>query len=384
MGVCGLILQAKWADARRERGLVKWQESIAVEAAETHRKTQDLQRSLEAQAASARAARLADLENAYGREPRPTFYDPALSLREALQRSATVCLPINARAAVTVDRFTEFVVTVETRQAMPATAMADFLHAFLPVCSTYVDGVRFSVNGLAVTELKRADLELGGDWMRFPREDTFALLGANTLQRESEDTQQISPRQTGRINDRNTVAALRRAQSKWLKEHNAASDTLNAALKTANQMRAVSGGKSREALQQSLQGIHGARQSLAQVGGFFTSPLDRWRDHLNAESIVGAELDRSLRAFDALFALNSIAAAELFAAASGDLAAVQHFMETLSADFSNWDPEPGREGWFQFKNESTRRRFQQCQDQLRATNQRLAAALETWNQGVHR
>ena len=106
-----------------------------------------------------------------GRIPDPihaALADPTLDLKGVTERIALAVVPEARQVAVTVERFTDFQLTVRLDTVPDLSRMADWTRRIVPPLRSHLASLRFVVADRIVGRLGREDLEAEVDWARWP------------------------------------------------------------------------------------------------------------------------------------------------------------------------------------------------------------------------
>jgi hypothetical protein len=147
---------------------------------------EDAQRAIAAkQAADERVkVRAGKLVAALGGPVEAAFKNPELNIGQMVNAVALACAPANSRVSVTVDRFTEFTISVTLRDRLSSAQLAEISQCLLPKSVPYVHSVRFIQNNVILAELDWPAIESIGNWSSVSLQAVEGLLSPANAQEQ--------------------------------------------------------------------------------------------------------------------------------------------------------------------------------------------------------
>jgi hypothetical protein len=325
------------------------------------------------------------LEIALGGPLVATFKNADYTLHEALNLAARLCAPPNAQTRVDVDRFTEFTVTYDSAVQIPTNQMVKTARSLLPLTKTYLDAVRFAVNGRVSGEINRSDIEFIDDWARAPEQRIVALLPRETQSRIIEDAAAID-----RLRIEQKIEAVLAEQPELREKAERADQQLRQAIQDAyGELRsALESVRKAAALHEvrTMRGLDNRERELreaikhtelAEVG--LADPIKVWEHILESEGISGELRDSLVKTFPAMFRSDPQKAAKVFEALRGEIESVRFLQRIITTGGDKWR---FTSDGISFRDEEFARRVENAQRQFREDAQGTDAALKAWQEAV--
>lgn len=344
-----------------------------------------LEQNLKRSAREASARRKTELEKAWGGPLGAAFKDPAISLSEALQRAADVCAPSNSLARVSVDRFTEFAVTIDAQEALSTNQMISVARKLLPVAKEYLEALRFSTRGTLLAELDREDIRLIEDWATVADRRIVMLLPREIPARIAQDPEAIERvRQEQLIgqalaDDPALRAKVQEADRDFRQASQDASAELRLALESARKAAWLQNVGSVRELDQREKDLRAAVEHARRAQEFWTNPIQAWEKVLDAQGVEGETRAILVKGFPSMFRTDAKRTAKVFEALNGELESCRFFLHTITEHSDRWKFAGGG---IAILDDNFARQFERARLQWQDDSQATEAALRAWNEAV--
>lgn len=229
-----------------------------------------------------------------GALPGSAFKHPDLSIGQALHLAAQSSAPLNARAHVSVDRFSEFTITISRDPVLTTNEMAATSIKLLPHAAAYTHALRFAHGEKVIAELDRADIEFIEDWSRalpdrvamlLPREsEAPAGVATEQLQRERQIIQLIQ-------SDPDLRPKLTKAQEEFFAAARKANDDLRAAIDGSEEALDVSSDPKPNYIKR-LDQLRAAGRQANAARGFYADSPGVWKAALQSSAVTAEAIDQ--------------------------------------------------------------------------------------------
>jgi hypothetical protein len=329
--------------------------------------------------------RKAELDAAWGGSAAAAFKNPAFNLREALLHAAEAAAPTNTLVTVEVDRFSEFVVTIESREMISTNQMIATARKLMPLAKEYLAGLRFSQRGALVAELDRQDIEFIGDWERVPDQRIVMLLPRESKSRVAEDPAAIE-----RLRDEQRIAQalaatpelrdkVEEADRNFRQSVQNAYDELRLTLESLQKATAFGDVRTMRDINERDQQLRAGIEHADRARAFWNDPAAEWGKILNANGVGGDLRETLVKSFGAIFRTDPKRTASVLEALRGMVESSRYLMGMLTRETDKW--RFSSEG-IVFTKEDFARRFERVQAQLREDSQATETALRRWQEAV--
>lgn len=360
------------------------EQEFEANARESQNDVTGLEQELRRKERAANTRRSTELEKAMGGPIAAAFKNPAYSLREALQRAATACAPVNSVARADVDRFTEFTVTIDG-PTISTNEMIACARKLLPVAKEYLATLQFSTNGTLVAELDRADIEFIDDWATAP-DRRIAML----LPRESESRVQQDPAAIERFKNEQRIASAlgekpelrekaERADREFRQAVQNAYGELTLTMEAVSKAAAFGQFVSFKDISAAERELRAAAERLERARAFWSDPAKHWRSLLEANGISGELHDALVNGFSTMFRNNSERTAKVLEAVNGQIESCRYALGLLTRDNDKWKFSGGG---IAITDDEFARKFERANRQVREDWQNTQEALRAWHEAV--
>lgn len=170
-------LEREHAQAFRERD-THWAEAAWQLRQQLERETWPERQQWTSNAHAAVQRERRELEAALGGPVPMVVKNPDLSLSAMIHGVALACTPAGTRAAVTVDRFTEFDLVLALPGLETRLVLADCARCILEPCAPYLHSLRFTYDTNVLAALDRRQLDRVAQWDGATRDQVLELFQA--------------------------------------------------------------------------------------------------------------------------------------------------------------------------------------------------------------
>jgi hypothetical protein len=371
--------QAKKLHEARQRATA----SASIYKTQAENQLNVLEQDLKAKAREADARRRIELNQAWGGSVTAAFKNPAYSIREALQHAAEACAPTNAYAHVDVDRFTEFVVTIDRPDALSTNEMVVVARRLVPVAKEFLSALQFSTRGKLIAEIDRQDMDFIENWthasdqriaMLLPRE-TESRMDSGAIERFKAE-QQISTalnaepglrEKTERV-DRNFRQAIQNAYGE-----------LTQAMEALQKSMALGAARSLRDLDLCDKELRHSVELANRAKSFWNDPLKEWQRLLEAEGVSGDLRDALVKSFSGIFHNDALKTKKVFDTLNAAVESSQFTLRLLENENDKWK---FTSSGIALIDDEFGRKFDRAQHQVREDMRAMEEALRTWHEAT--
>jgi hypothetical protein len=385
VAVIGSWAIRNYADHERLRLTVALANQSELLASKNRNELNILEQDLRQKSRDAAARRQTDLEKVWGGAVAAAFKNPAFSLREALQHAAEACAPTNTFVRAEVDRFTEFVVTIDSPETISTNQMIAVARNLIPTAKEYLAALRFSTRGTLIAEIDRSDIEFVDDWAGAP-DRRIAML----LPRESESRIAQDPAAVERLRNEQRIGEALAADPP-LRENAERADRnlrqtiqnaygeLNLALESLAKSVAFNDVQSVKDLDRCDQELRAAIEHADRARSFWSDPVKEWKRLLETEGVSGELKDVLVKNFPAMFRNDPAKTAKIFETVSGQIESCRYTLRLLTSESEKWKFSGGG---IALIDDEFARKFERAQHQIREDFQSTEAALRAWHESI--
>lgn len=224
-----------------------------------------------------------ELRKAWGPGFAPIVKDPSLSIAQVLTAIARSAAPQNTRVTVSVDRFTDFEVSFELPEDIPATAMSPMCAPLLAFGTLYLQRISFFANHRLIGELDRAAIVAS----TMDRDKPDPLLVARSLVTHLQDPPAAANlASTGTAEAPESVSdegdRYNKIVSGWQDDYQKHTSAVNQAIDRLNRAIDFKTLKAKTEIADRLRLLDEAARDITAAKGFFPQSLDSLQNQLSA------------------------------------------------------------------------------------------------------
>lgn len=307
--------------------------------------------------------------------PAAAFKHPDLTIAGALQLAAQSSAPTNARAQVSVDRFSEFTVIISRDPIFTTNEMIAACVKLLPHAAPYTHALRFAHGDKVIAELDRADIEFIEDWSRalpdrvamlLPREsEAPAGVPTEQLQRERQIVQLIQ-------SDPDLRPKLAKAQEDFFAAARKAHEDLRAALEAADEALDVSSDPKPNYIKR-LDQLRAAGLQANLAREFYSDSPAAWKTALQSSAVTPDAIAQLAELGETFLRHDRAKTIALLDALDAKLESARYLLQALE------DQKRPAAAASALESADSSARIQRALEQLRADNDALNRALRQSN-----
>jgi hypothetical protein len=344
---------------------------------------EDAQRAIaaEQEVAQRAKARAEKLVAALGGPVEAAFKNPELGIGQMLNQVALACAPPNSRVSVTVDRFTEFIVSVTLPGRLTSTQLADIAQRLLQKGVPYVQSVRFIQNDLVLAELDWPAIESVTDWSRVSLEEVARLISpANAMEQPSPTF--ASANEGGASNpapedlspDQRKIEAANNAFKENYRTHFSALKNLVASLDQASRLDTL---WTRERLESRIASLDQLATALSAERQFFFNQPAEMNRLLKAQALEPLAITIITRNMKDLAQSESAVYAGVFDALAAYGEQIQAFLKGMGNHWGEWQADSSTKAVL-FTSAAAREAYRSGSAQLAQSGESDQKAFQSW------
>ncbi len=328
-----------------------------------------------------------EMIQAFGGPVAAAAKNPQVNIAGMLGDVCRECTGVNGATRLTVERFTEFHLAIESERLGTDRNLDEIILCVLKHCAFYVHQIQILRQGLVVAALDRRAIELTPDWSHATVETVRA--GLEEMENDGRVGKDDPALRWAALEDEEGNLTVR--ASRWKKALAKLDEAANRSIQSIN--RAVQ--FQRQALLAQRVGSSGAfsaagsqlsesQRMLKEARAFFSAPADHYRRMLTEAGVDRLYIDAELRSFQtdgdpirAILALELIENAER----RGDL--TRRLLQILAEDQGNWIFHAAS-GQISFESERTAETFRTLSSEIEKQSANLESAMTRWNGSVRK
>ena len=266
--------------------------------------------------------------------------NPALDIRQMLDQIARACAPAGTEVSVTVDRFTEFEVTMVLSGPSTFTRLAEISKCFLTNCIPYVHSLQFIQGNEVLAGLNGVAIESVTNWNDVSVESVQELLLAAGTQSQPAAVSLTKNDGNTALTDGEDLAPdqikLSEAQNTFKKHFADHVRVLNELVTNLSQAAQLDSFKSRDQLQSRINSLDQLGLRLAAEREFFMNQSADLERLLNDQgfdplliSIIKRDFNKQNKAEEPILT-------NLFDAISGYQSQIRAFLTSMESHWGEW------------------------------------------------
>jgi hypothetical protein len=266
--------------------------------------------------------------------------DPTLSIIKMIEATSKACAPYGTKAGVSVDRFTEFTLTLELPGAPNRGQMAETAACVLHHCGIYLQKIRFAQSGDVLAQIGPEGLSRISDWESLQAATVESLLEntdaqpralAANLQKSRGPTSEISDL----LPEQETAKKAAEQFYKLLQTHY---KNCTAAIGTQDSAARLSTLRDVREMGERLRSLEAADDSLKNAKAFFAHPEEAFETLLRSGNVDSLLIKVTLRGYEQSAREKNATLLSMCMTVGDRQLAAKNLLEAMSKFAGQWTP----------------------------------------------